>query len=85
MRIGCSQPVVIRLGLLDYPLFREGKSMYKGERVIDVHGHMSTPPHFRAFAYNMIALRSTDGSPNISDQLMETALGRQGPPHPTSY
>jgi len=50
--------------------------MYDGQRVIDVHGHMSTPPHFRAFAYNMIALRSTEGSPNISDQLMQTALDR---------
>ena len=50
--------------------------MYHGERVIDVHGHMSTPPHFRAYAYNMIALRSTEGAPNISDQLMQTALDR---------
>jgi predicted TIM-barrel fold metal-dependent hydrolase len=50
--------------------------MYHGERVIDVHGHMSTPPHFRAFAYNMIALRSAEGSPNISDQLMQSALDR---------
>ena len=33
--------------------------MYPGERVIDVHGDMSTPPHFRAFAYNIeIASRS---------------------------
>jgi predicted TIM-barrel fold metal-dependent hydrolase len=50
--------------------------MYGGQRVIDVHGHMSTPPHFRAFAYNMIALRSSAGGLDISDQLMESALGR---------
>ncbi|MEA2642960.1 MAG: meta-cleavage compound hydrolase [Chloroflexota bacterium] len=50
--------------------------MYKGQPVIDVHGHMSTPPHFRAFAFNLIALRSTAGGLDISDQLMETALGR---------
>jgi predicted TIM-barrel fold metal-dependent hydrolase len=38
---------------------------------------MSTPPHFRAYAYNLIALRSPgDGDLEISDELMETALGR---------
>lgn len=51
--------------------------MYNRQKVIDVHGHMSTPPHFRAYAYNLIALRSTgDGALEISDELMETALGR---------
>ena len=51
--------------------------MYQGKKVIDVHGHMSTPPHFRAYAYNLIALRSPgDGDLEISDELMETALGR---------
>ncbi len=32
--------------------------MYNGQKVLDIHGHMSTPPHFRAYAYNLIALRS---------------------------
>jgi predicted TIM-barrel fold metal-dependent hydrolase len=51
--------------------------MYDGKKVIDVHGHMSTPPHFRAYAYNLIALRSpADGGLEISDELMETALTR---------
>lgn len=51
--------------------------MYNRQKVIDVHGHMSTPPHFRAYAYNLIALRSPgDGALEISDELMETALGR---------
>jgi predicted TIM-barrel fold metal-dependent hydrolase len=50
--------------------------MYNGERVIDVHGHMSTPPHFRAYAFNLIALRTPGAGLDISDQLMETALGR---------
>ncbi len=50
--------------------------MYNGERVIDVHGHMSTPPHFRAYAFNLIALRTPGAGLEISDQLMETALGR---------
>jgi len=31
--------------------------MYKGKKVFDVHGHISTPPHFRAAAMNLIALR----------------------------
>ncbi len=51
--------------------------MYNGQKVIDVHGHMSTPPHFKAYAYNLIALRSPrDGELEISDELMQTALGR---------
>ncbi len=51
--------------------------MYNGHKVVDVHGHMSTPPHFRAYAYNLIALRSpSEGELEISDDLMETALGR---------
>ena len=32
--------------------------MYKGKKVFDVHGHISTPPHFRAAAMNLIALRT---------------------------
>ncbi len=51
--------------------------MYNGQKVIDVHGHMSTPPHFRAYAYNLIALRSPgDGELEMSDELMDTALKR---------
>ncbi len=51
--------------------------MYQGEKVIDVHGHMSTPAAFRAYAYNLIALRSPgDGELEIPDEEMETALKR---------
>ncbi len=51
--------------------------MYNGAKVIDVHGHMSTPPQFRAFAYNLIALRGGgEGNLQITDEQMETALGR---------
>ncbi|NIO08472.1 MAG: amidohydrolase family protein, partial [Deltaproteobacteria bacterium] len=51
--------------------------MYNGQKVIDIHGHMSTPPHFRAYAYSLIALRSPgDGGLELSDELMQTALGR---------
>ncbi len=51
--------------------------MYHGQKVIDVHGHMSTPPHFRAYAYNLVALRTpSQDDLHISDELMETALAR---------
>lgn len=51
--------------------------MYAGRKVIDVHGHISTPPAFRAYAYNLVALRSPgDGELVISDAEMQTALDR---------
>ncbi len=51
--------------------------MYNGHKVIDVHGHMSTPPHFRAYAYNLVALRTPGESElEISNELMQTALKR---------
>ncbi len=50
--------------------------MYNGQKVIDVHGHMSTPPHYRAYAYNMVALRTAEGALAISNELMQTALDR---------
>ncbi|HEY8695407.1 MAG TPA: amidohydrolase family protein, partial [Chloroflexota bacterium] len=51
--------------------------MYDGLKVIDVHGHMSTPPHFRAYAFNLIALRSPGPAGlDISDEVMESALKR---------
>lgn len=51
--------------------------MFDGQKVIDVHGHMSTPPHFRAFAYNLIALRSpAEVDLELSDQQLESAQTR---------
>ena len=51
--------------------------MHNGVKVIDVHGHMSTPPHFRAYAYNLIALRSPgEGSIEMSDEQMAGPLQR---------
>jgi predicted TIM-barrel fold metal-dependent hydrolase len=51
--------------------------MFNGAKVIDVHGHMSTPPHFRAYAYNLIALRSPgEGSIEMTDEQMEGPLNR---------
>lgn len=49
--------------------------MYSGQKVIDVHGHMSTPPHFRGYAYNLIALR-TPGKLDMADEALDGALKR---------
>src|SRR5581483_7186628 len=49
--------------------------MYKGQPVIDIHGHMSTPPQFRAYAYNMVALRLSGSDWTMPDDLVESALG----------
>ena len=51
--------------------------MYKGVSVIDVHGHLSTPPHFRAQAMNLVALRTPDDSGiAIPEAAMKQALDR---------
>ena len=50
--------------------------MYRGLPVIDVHGHLSTPPHFRAYAMNLVSLRTPDGGLALSDELMRPALER---------
>jgi predicted TIM-barrel fold metal-dependent hydrolase len=47
----------------------------RGNTVIDVHGHMSSPPQFRAFAFNLTALRTPD-TLRISDEQMQPALDR---------
>lgn len=49
--------------------------MYDGTLVIDSHGHMSTPPEFRGYAYNMIALR-TPSNFKLTAAQMEGALNR---------
>ncbi len=50
--------------------------MHNGQKVIDIHGHHSTPPHFRAYAYNIIALRQTSGSLQIPEGPMHEAQDR---------
>jgi predicted TIM-barrel fold metal-dependent hydrolase len=51
--------------------------MYQGVSVIDVHGHLSTPPHFRAHAMNLVALRTPDESAlAIPEAAMKQALER---------
>jgi predicted TIM-barrel fold metal-dependent hydrolase len=49
--------------------------MFKGKPVIDIHGHMSTPPQFRAYAYNMVALRIPEDTWLMPTDLVESALG----------
>lgn len=50
--------------------------MYNGKLVIDVHGHVSTPPHFRAHAYNLIALRTPGADLKIPAAATEAAVSR---------
>ena len=49
--------------------------MYDGQRVVDVHGHVSTPVQFRSFAFNLVigAPGGRDGQLAMSDDLRETA------------
>jgi predicted TIM-barrel fold metal-dependent hydrolase len=50
---------------------------FEGYPVLDVHGHMSGPPQVRAWAYNLIALRSPeDGALELEDAELEKALER---------
>jgi predicted TIM-barrel fold metal-dependent hydrolase len=50
---------------------------FDGYRVLDVHGHMSGPPQVRAFAYNLISLRSPEESElELEDAELESALER---------
>jgi predicted TIM-barrel fold metal-dependent hydrolase len=50
--------------------------MFAGKAVIDVHGHMSTPTHFRSLAYNLIALRTVDFSMILTPEQMREPLDR---------
>lgn len=50
--------------------------MYEGHTVIDTHGHISTPPQFRAFAYNLVVLRNTEYNLTITDEAMKAPLER---------
>jgi predicted TIM-barrel fold metal-dependent hydrolase len=50
--------------------------MFQGKTVIDVHGHMSAPPQFRAFAYNLIALRTPGDKLVMTQQQMQPAIDR---------
>jgi predicted TIM-barrel fold metal-dependent hydrolase len=48
-----------------------------GTPVIDVHGHLSSPPQVRAYAYNLISLRSPgDGELVLADEAVDAARKR---------
>ena len=47
--------------------------MWNGVMVIDVHGHMSTPPEFRAHIAGNVNL-NTPSRLRLSDERLETAL-----------
>ena len=51
--------------------------MFEGKKVIDVHGHMSSPPEFRGTVANMVSQNSAPRHvPEISDENMERAQKR---------
>jgi predicted TIM-barrel fold metal-dependent hydrolase len=47
--------------------------MFQNHKVIDVHGHMSTPPHFRAHLGTMISLNTRGRKLELSDEQLENA------------
>jgi predicted TIM-barrel fold metal-dependent hydrolase len=50
--------------------------MFQGKKVIDCHGHMSTPPQFRAFAYNLIALRTPGDELVLTEAQLKAPIER---------
>jgi predicted TIM-barrel fold metal-dependent hydrolase len=50
--------------------------MYKGKTVIDVHGHLSTPPQFRAFAFNLVVIRDPSERLALTEEAMKPAIER---------
>lgn len=50
--------------------------MFRGQTVIDVHGHLSSPPQVRAYAYNLIALRNRPSRFDLSDEAVKPAMDR---------
>ena len=49
--------------------------MYQGQKVVDVHGHMTTPAKFRGFAMNLLTIRSPQNRFDMSDEELDRALG----------
>lgn len=47
--------------------------MFQNHKVIDVHGHMSTPPHFRGHLGAMISLNTPGRKLELSDEQLENA------------
>ena len=49
--------------------------MYNGQKVLDIHGHMTTPPDFRGYAANIVS-QNTPAKLEIPDDRLEGALKR---------
>lgn len=49
--------------------------MFNGEKVLDVHGHMTTPPEFRAHAANLVS-QNTPAKLEIPDERLDNAVQR---------
>ena len=47
--------------------------MYQNQKVIDVHGHMSTPPHFRGHLGGMISLNTPGRKLEMTDEQLANA------------
>lgn len=50
--------------------------MFEGQRVIDVHGHLSSPPAVRAFAFNLSAFNSPGDRLTLTDEQVRPAMER---------
>jgi predicted TIM-barrel fold metal-dependent hydrolase len=48
--------------------------MYNGQKVLDVHGHMTTPRDFAAHVSTLIATNGSPGAFKLSDEQLEEAL-----------
>ena len=49
--------------------------MFQGQKVIDLHGHMTTPAKFRGFAMNLMTIRSPRNRFEMTDEELDRALG----------
>lgn len=50
--------------------------MFEGYRVIDAHGHISSPPAVRAFAFNLGAFNSPGDQLTLTDEQVRPAMER---------
>ena len=50
--------------------------MFDGKKVIDVHGHMTTPVQFRGALANMVSQNTPPDKFELSNELLEGAQGR---------
>jgi predicted TIM-barrel fold metal-dependent hydrolase len=50
--------------------------MYRERKVIDVHGHLSSPPAVRAFAFNLTAFRNPGDRLTLADEDVRPAMER---------